>query len=319
MTTRMSKAQLTTRLTLNVCPRLKPAAQRVLLLLLGYAAPRGDGWVAWPSQDELAQRGAMSRRTVLRGLADLVAAGVVRSERTQTQNRYWIEADSEVSTVTNLSHPECHPCHIQSDTGVTSGVTKTTGPIRQNKSNEQEQQQRAAAAEKLSECQEAIAEELATLPGNLRVDRRVAEQLARSPGMSRGLIQHAVREVRAKHNVRHPAGMLVSMLREPDLGRAYDEAERRRSESQQRAEAKQEAQAKADAEAARLEQERREALESAWHALTESERAEAIQAAMANLSPIVRRHLARDGTPLEQTELVITDAMELALAGRGVA
>lgn len=317
MTTRMSKAQLTTRLTLEVCPRLKPAAQRVLLLLLGYAAPRSDGWVAWPSQDELAQRGAMSRRTVLRGLADLVAAGVVRSERTQTQNRYWIEAEPANPTVTNLSHPECHPCHIQSDTGVTSGVTKTTGPIRQNKSNEQEQQQSNAAAGKLTEGQEAIAEELAGYPGKLRVDRSVAEQLARSPGMSRGLIEHARREVQGMHGVRNPAGMLVKLLREPDLGRAYDEAERRRSEAHQRAESQKLARAKAEAQAAQIEQKRREAIDSAWASMSEPERAAALQAAMDSMHPAGLRMTLKHGGPAEHNPVIIELAVEVH-AQRGV-
>lgn len=318
--TRMSKARLQTLIALKVLPQLPVAAQRVLTVLIGRASCEGEGWVAWPSQSDIADRIGANPRTVQRGISALSDAGVIAIERTQTVNRYWITVEDDDSTTTKMSHrtrQKCRPGHDKNVVSDTTPVSHRTRHqcrvvLRKNKSNEQEQQHTAAADEVLDEQQEAIVDELTGLPGKLQVDRPVAEDLARSTGISRGLVRFAVREVKARPNVKNPAGMLVSLLREPSLGHAYEQAELKQAKRAEQAREARRQQQQVDAEHARIQQEREQRVEANWQSLSDAERSQAIDEAFESMSRSVRDITIRRFGPKHENSVVLDQAKRAA-------
>jgi len=296
-----SKARLTTVLAREVCPNLTGRAQRVLMVLVGMAAPDGDSWSAWPGQSEIAATTGMGKRTVQKAISDLVSAGAIVSAKTNRGNRYTICDPGQ--TRENHAPETAHRMRPNGRNGSAPSGASDAPPAAHRIKEEQEHRTRAPSSSSdvdvlnLSEAEEAVAAELRGLPRELRLDASVARRFARD-GVSRWFVLWAVAKVQAegkRTKLRNPAGRLVQLLRDSESLPLFEEADRRRRENIERARQREAAQAEAAAEAARIKRVNRDRVEAHWAALSEDERRAATERFRDQCNPAALRIFEKHG------------------------
>jgi hypothetical protein len=107
-------------------PRLGLLGVALYTALARYAGKDGR---CWPSFEALSLKLGISRRSVIRGIALLESAGLIRVERSRNRPNVYVLLSVEGSALLSPLNGDggVQPCHSRGDTDALPGVTETTG------------------------------------------------------------------------------------------------------------------------------------------------------------------------------------------------
>lgn len=132
-------------------------------------------------------------------------------------------------------------------------------------------------------------------PPDLRLDPRVARDLARLDHVTIEVVRYAIEKTATRDRLRNPAGFLVQEIRNPDMHAVYEAAKRREETEQiRRLRAEQERRERAEAETAEREAaEERQRIDEALDGLSDQRFDELLAGVMVEMDEYERAHFIR--------------------------